>query len=71
MPIMIAKEDGSYEAVVYDLEVDPVTLRFEDDYYVEIDTSGLKYLHFNREGLEEIIKLLEKAKQKFNNRNND
>lgn len=68
---MALEEQLSYKVEITDLEFDPVTLTFHDGYYVEIDTSRYKYLHFDLATLHEIIELLEEAKQKFNNRNND
>jgi len=55
-----------FQAVINDLELDPILLNFYDDYFVEIDVSDYKYLHLSEDGLQDIIDLLRKAQQEFN-----
>jgi hypothetical protein len=67
LPDLRVDDDGNYTAIFLDAEVDEVKGKVFD-YFVELDTKNLDYIHIDNDMIYELIEMMKKVKKIYKKR---
>ena len=69
LPNLKVDNDGNYKAIFYDAEIDEVPGQVFD-YFIELDTKNLSYIHIDHNMMYEMIEMMKKV-EKINKKKYD
>ena len=69
LPQLKINDDGNYKAIFYDAEIDEVPGQVFD-YFIELDTKNLSYIHIDHNMMYEMIEMMKKV-EKINKKKYD
>tara|TARA_R110001592_G_scaffold222711_1_gene477967 strand:- start:223 stop:456 length:234 start_codon:yes stop_codon:yes gene_type:complete len=69
LPKLKIDNDGNYKAIFYDAEIDEVPGQVFD-YFIELDTKNLSYIHIDHNMMYEMIEMMKKV-EKINKKKYD
>ena len=67
LPDLRVDDDGNYTAIFLDAEVDEVKGKVFD-YFVELDTKNLDYIHIDNDMIYELIEMMKKVEKIYKKR---
>ena len=67
LPDLRVDDDGYYTAIFLDAEVDEVKGKVFD-YFVELDTKNLDYIHIDHDMINELIEMMKKVEKIYKKR---
>jgi hypothetical protein len=67
LPDLKVDDDGNYTAIFLDAEVDEVKGKVFD-YFVELDTKNLDYIHIDNDMIYELIEMMKKVEKIYKKR---
>tara|TARA_R110000796_G_scaffold94402_5_gene199191 strand:- start:1 stop:234 length:234 start_codon:yes stop_codon:yes gene_type:complete len=68
-PKLKVDNNGNYNAIFYDAEIDEVNGKVFD-YFIELDTKNLSYIHIDHNMMHEMIEMMKKV-EKINKKKYD
>lgn len=67
LPDLKIDDDGNYTAIFLDAEVDEVKGKVFD-YFIELDTKNLDYIHIDHNMINELIEMMKKVEKIYKKR---
>jgi hypothetical protein len=67
LPELKVNDNGDYTAIFYDAEIDEVKGKVFD-YFIELDTKNLDYIHIDHNMINEFIEMMNKVEKIYKKR---